>query len=77
MLAITTTLSAIRKHRPCEPGWEKLLASLGKTKADNQPLQMVTILKSNGLRDALWCLSLAAIDLRAICHLDILSEALS
>ena len=39
-MPITTTLSAIRKHRPCHYGWEKLLASLGKTKADNEPLEM-------------------------------------
>ena len=53
---ITTTLNKIRKHDPCEKGWKKLLKHLGKTKADNKPLPLVTILKSNGLDDALWCL---------------------
>jgi len=53
---ITTTLNKIRKHDPCERGWKKLLKHLGKTKADNKPLPLVTILKSNGLDDALWCL---------------------
>lgn len=52
----TTTLSAIRKHRPCEGGWKKLLAYLGKTKADDDPLPLRVILESNGLDDALWCL---------------------
>lgn len=56
MKAITTTLNAIRKHQPCEDGWQKLLAGLGKTKADGKPLKFSEILKHNGLDDALWCL---------------------
>ena len=51
-----TTLNAIRKHRPCERGWEKLLRSLGKTKPDDEPLSILAVLESNGLDDALWCL---------------------
>ena len=51
-----TTLTAIRKHKPCEQGWEKLLRSLGKTKADDDRLSILAILESNGLDDALWCL---------------------
>jgi hypothetical protein len=53
---ITTTLSAIRKHGPCEDGWKKLLSRLGKTRADDEPLLLTKILDSNGLDDALWCL---------------------
>jgi len=53
---ITTTLNAIREHSPCKSGLRKLLAHLGKTKADDEPLPLVTILDSNGLDDALWCL---------------------
>jgi hypothetical protein len=52
----STTLNAIREHNPCEEGWEKLLKSLGKTKADDEPLPLVTILDSNGIADAVWCL---------------------
>src|SRR3972149_5762335 len=52
---ITTTLNAIRAHSPCESGWKKLLAHLGKTQADDEPLPFATILASNGLDDALWC----------------------
>ena len=51
-----TTLRAIRAHYPCESGWRKLLAHLGKTKADDEPLSIVTIIDSNGLDDAIWCL---------------------
>ena len=51
-----TTLNAIRDKHPCANGWKKLLANLGKTAADDEPLSLITILDSNGLYDALWCL---------------------
>lgn len=51
-----TTLNKIREHYPCQEGWTKLLRNLGKTKADDEPLAITTILDSNGLDDALWCL---------------------
>lgn len=53
---IYTTLNKIREHHPCTDGWETLLTHLGKTKADDEPLSLLTILESNGLDDALWCL---------------------
>ena len=53
---ITTTLNAIREHSPCAYGWTKLLDHLGKTKADDEPLPLLTVLDSNGLDDTLWCL---------------------
>ena len=52
---ITTTLNRIRAHSPCREGWEKLLAGLGKTKADDEPLPYARIAEINGLDDALWC----------------------
>ena len=51
-----TTLNQIRAKSPCQSGWIKLLEYLGKTKADDEPLAIATILDSNGLDDALWCL---------------------
>ena len=51
-----TTLNKIREHEPCKSGWGKLLTYLGKTKADDEPLEITTILDSNGLDDAIWCL---------------------
>ena len=51
-----TTLNKIREHEPCKDGWEKLLSYLGKTKADDEPLAITTILDSNGLDDTIWCL---------------------
>jgi len=55
MNEITTTLNRIRAHQPCQEGWEKLLAGLGKTKADDEPLPFARIVEINGLDDALWC----------------------
>lgn len=53
---LTTTLEKIREHEPCPDGWAKLLDNLGKTKADDEPLTLESILESNGLNDALWAL---------------------
>ena len=53
---LTTTLNRIRAHRPCAGGWTTLLAYLGKSTADDEPLSFEIILASNGLDDALWCL---------------------
>ena len=53
---IYTTLNHIREHNPCADGWRTLLKHLGKTEADDAPLAYSTILESNGLDDALWCL---------------------
>ena len=55
-MTTTITLKQIRKHSPCQDGWEKLLEHLGKTKADDEPLKFSTILESNGSGDAIWCL---------------------
>jgi hypothetical protein len=52
----TTTLNAIREHSPCASGWAELLKSLGKTKADDEPLLLSVILDSNGLDETLWVL---------------------
>lgn len=53
---IVTTLNAIRAHHPCAYGWQKILRHLGKTQPDDEPLPLVTILESNDIADALWCL---------------------
>ena len=64
----TTTLNRIRAAKPCIAGWEKLLATLGKTKADDEPLHLLAVLDSNGLDDALWVLSYAMPDDRLARH---------
>jgi hypothetical protein len=50
-----TTLNRIRAKGPCESGWRKLLAHVGKTKADDGLLPFAVIVESNGIDDALWC----------------------
>ena len=51
-----TTLNKIKAHHPCIQGWKQLLKHLGKTKADDEPLSLLTVLDSNGLDDAIWCM---------------------
>ena len=51
-----TTLKKINKYCPCTSGWTTLLENLGKSKADDEPLELMTILKSNGIKDAVWAL---------------------
>ena len=53
---ICTTLNKIREHDPCPDGWRKLLAGLNKAEPDDELLPLVTILKINGIDDALWAL---------------------
>ena len=49
-----TTLNKIKEHSPCKEGWEKLLDHLNKTQSDDEPLELRTILESNGLDDTIW-----------------------
>lgn len=51
---ICTTLNRIRAHAPCNGGWHKLLAGLGKTQADDNPLPYARIVEICGFDDALW-----------------------
>lgn len=51
-----TTLNRIREHSLRADSWARLLRYLGKTEADDEPLHLLTVLDSNGLDDALWCL---------------------
>jgi hypothetical protein len=53
-MPIYTTLNRIRAHKPCAPVWENLLAGLGKTEADEEPLPYARIVEINGINDALW-----------------------
>ncbi|MDD9866683.1 MAG: hypothetical protein OXS32_10065, partial [Verrucomicrobiales bacterium] len=57
-MMITTTLAKIRAASPCESGYRKLVKHLGGVTAYGQdtPINLSTILSSNGLDDALWCL---------------------
>ena len=54
-MPITTTLNRIREHSPGPFGWSKLLAYLGKTEADDEPVSYLAILESTGVDGCLWC----------------------
>jgi len=62
MTIIYTTLNKIRACSPCgvkrdeTSGFNQLLKFLGKTTSDDEQLKFSTILESNGIDDALWCL---------------------
>ncbi len=53
-----TTFEAIRSHGFSDSGYRKLAKSLGDIKAYGRdtPIPLTTIVKSNGIADALWCL---------------------
>ena len=53
---LTMTLAQIRKHRPCEDDWERLLASLGGARTHlTTRVSLGDIARSNGAADAWWC----------------------
>ncbi len=53
---MNTTLNKIRECGPCKPSWEKLLAALGKTQADDELISFRYLLDTLGIDDAAWCL---------------------
>ena len=53
---MNTTLNKIKQRALGSDNWKKFLAPLNKTEADDEPLSLLTILESNGLDDAIWCL---------------------
>ena len=53
-MKIYTTLNRIKQENPCGRGWMQLLTFLNKTQADDEPLDLLTILESNGVHDCLW-----------------------
>ena len=56
MTTVTLTLNEIRAFHPCASGWVTLLSAQGKTRADDVLFPLESIIDSNGLDDALWCL---------------------
>ena len=53
---LTTTLKLLRKHGACEDGYRTLLKSLGPKWPKDKPINLLHILKSNGVQDMMWCL---------------------
>ncbi len=53
---LTTTLNRILACSLGADEWAKLLAGLGKTQPDDEPLPYATILRINGYDDAMWAM---------------------
>ena len=53
---LTTTLALLRDHGACVDGFRKLRNHVGLKWADDAPINLLTVLASNGLDDTLWCL---------------------
>ncbi len=51
-----TTLNEIKKYDPCNDSWVKGLKYLNKTKADDEPIDFMTIREAVGIEDTIWCL---------------------
>src|ERR1039457_6561526 len=55
---LTTTFNKLREADACTSGYKKLAAHLGGIMkyGKDTPINLLTILESNGINDALWCL---------------------
>ena len=59
---LTTTLALLKKHSACADGYRKLLKSLPAKWADDKPINLLRVLKSNGVQDMCWCFRATAED---------------
>lgn len=73
---MNTTLNEIKIYNPCISGWKKLLGSLNKTSADDEPLPFAHILESNGIKDAVWALRVLPLKDQALFRADIAESVL-
>ena len=55
-MKLTTTLNRIRACSPCASGWKTLLNHMGPNHDPDAPINLLTVLESNGVQDMLWCL---------------------
>ena len=54
-IKLTTTLKLLREHGACESGYKKLRKHVGVKWPDDKPINLMVILKNNGVQDMLWC----------------------
>jgi hypothetical protein len=59
-IILTTTLRLLRNAHACTPRYTFLREALGPKYGDNKPINLLAILKTNGLDDALWALQATA-----------------
>ncbi len=69
-MKLTTTFSLLRKASACKPRYEFLRAALSREEyGDHTPINLLTILETNGLNDALWALRATAEDCEKVARL--------
>ena len=59
-MILTTTLRLLRNAHACTSQYTFLREALGPKYGDNKPINLLAILKTNGLNDALWALQATA-----------------
>ena len=57
---LTTSLYRLRKFHACQPRYDHLVAKLGEDYGDKTPINLLTILGTNGTADCLWALCATA-----------------
>ena len=62
-IRLTTTLTLLEHHGPCASGWATLINSLPTDQPNDKPINLLHILKSNGVDDMVWALRAATPDL--------------
>lgn len=53
-MMLHTTLTALKENDACTEGYQKLLKHVGLRYPQDKPIELATILESNGLSDTLW-----------------------
>ena len=51
---LTTTLALLKQHGACASGYSTLLKSLGSAWPQDKPINLLRVLKSNGVQDMMW-----------------------
>ena len=69
-MQLTTTFALLRKASACKPRYEFLRNALSRDEyTDDTPINLLTILETNGLVDAVWALSATAEDCDKVARL--------
>ena len=53
---LTTTLDLLREHQACTEGYRTLVKHIGADYPHDKPINLLTVLDSNGVQDMMWCL---------------------
>jgi hypothetical protein len=61
-IVLTTTFALLRSACACTPRYRVLREALGLSYGTDEPINILTILKTNGIEDALWALTATAED---------------